>query len=84
MKDRCALRTLPDPATDGTPTPLLPLLPNSSASFHNFSQLATSLQKPEILELSAWLHEKFHGLGAWKTLSCALLELVASRHTVDY
>lgn len=63
VKDRCALRTLPDPAQDGTPTPLQLSPPNFFASFHDFSRPATSLQSSETPELSAWLHEKFHGLG---------------------
>lgn len=56
VKDRCVLRTLPDPAPDGTPTPFLSLLQTSSPCSTSFSA-----------KLSAWLHEKFHGLGTWKT-----------------
>lgn len=56
VKDRCALRTLPDPAPDGTPTPFLSLLQTSFPRSTSFSA-----------KLSAWLHEKFHGLGTWKT-----------------
>lgn len=42
VKNRCALRTLPDPAPDGTPTPLLSLLQTSSplsTTFHNLPHL---------------------------------------------
>lgn len=58
---RCALRTLPDPAPDGTPTPP-PLILQTFAPLSTTSQPATSLRGSGASAPSAWLHEKFFGL----------------------
>lgn len=63
---RCALRTLPDPAPDGTATPLPPLL-QTFAPLSTTFQPATSLRGSEASVLAAWLHEKFFGLGNWES-----------------
>lgn len=60
---RCALRTLPDPAPDGTATPLPPLLQTFAPLSTTFPP-ATSLRGSEASVLAAWLHEKF--FRTWK------------------
>lgn len=77
---RCALRTLSDPAPDGTATPLPPLLPT-------FAPLSTTFQPPHPCEArrhQCWLHgymKSFLDLEIGKVFSGALLTRVV---TVDY
>lgn len=63
---RCALRTLPDPAPDLTPTPLLLIL-QTFAPLPTTSPPATSLRGSGASVLPAWLHEKFFGLWNWES-----------------
>ena len=77
VQDRCALRTLPATAPDGTPTP-----PRSPPNFFaSFPQVFTTCHisaKVRDIRAGCMATWKFHGLGSWKTFSGALLELVAS------
>lgn len=65
------------------PTLPLSLLQTSSPSFHNFSQLVTSVQRSETSQSTAWLHESFMDLEVGKLLA-ALYWSSSPLVTVDY